>query len=289
MPRLRDRELARLIDEHQRTSGRVRRAVLRAVENAWERTTTVDDAALAAFVSAVVPIVEAGQRQVAAITAAQLTAQLEALLDSGRIAPPPVGAGVATGHRGVPIREVYARPIVAARTALARGETLDTARRHGATRAYHLASTDLQLARTHTTRAVMTAAPASVPGYRRVLQGPENCALCVVASTQRYRSAQLMPIHPGCDCTVAPLPPGTDGRVIDPSRLDEVTSLLEQQGVAYGDRRALANTKLTVRVNAASPDDVTTVLHGEIGPVLAVRQHRHTGASDLPARAGSRT
>ena len=43
-----------------------------------------------------------------------------------------------------------------------------------------------------------------VTGYRRVVAGA-GCEFCAEASASRYRAGDLMPLHPGCVCSVAPI------------------------------------------------------------------------------------
>ena len=73
-----------------------------------------------------------------------------------------------------------------------------------------------------------------IRAYRRVLTGRENCALCLVASTQRYWVEDLLPIHPGCDCNVQPLPPGMeDSQVIDQDLLERAHAAVEDRYGSY--------------------------------------------------------
>ncbi len=181
---------------------------------------------------------------------------------------------------GVPDEDLAMRPVKHVRRALSEGKPLADAIEAGARRLESIESTDIQQSFRVAFRDRIDQEP-SIRAYRRVLVGGENCALCVVASTQRYRTDRLMPIHPGCDCSVEPFTgAGGRGRIIDRDRLDEVKQLLGDEGVAYGDRAQLANTK--IRINVKSVDDVTEVPHGELGPMLSVKQHRNTELGDLP-------
>ena len=94
--------------------------------------------------------------------------------------------------------EVYRRPFVETWTGLAAGELLRTSIERGATRAAVLAETDVQLA-SRQSGFNQRGANGNIVGYRRVLTGSENCALCAIAATQRYTRGELKPIHPGCD------------------------------------------------------------------------------------------
>src|SRR5690606_35409327 len=117
--------------------------------------------------------------------------------------------------------EEYRRPDVMLYTALAQGLSLAEAVAAGGHRLADLVSTDLQLA--NATQARSSLEQGGYRYYRRVLSGSENCALCSIASTQRYHVRDLMPIHPGCDCGVEAVEARVDpGQVIDPTVLEEI-------------------------------------------------------------------
>ena len=98
---------------------------------------------------------------------------------------------------------------------LSQGKNLQSSLEAGSRRLTTITQTDMQLAKTHTGREAR-GNNQNIVGYVRVLTGRENCALCFIASTQRYRRGDLLPIHPACDCTEAPLYGDTDpGQVID--------------------------------------------------------------------------
>lgn len=141
----------------------------------------------------------------------------------------------------------------------------------GERRARLLGVTDLELADREAARQVLTTDARAPRFYQRVLTGDENCGLCVVASTQRYRREELLPIHPGCDCVVQPLP--DDVRHV----VDE--QLLEAAHEAIADRFGIAD-------RSARAIDYRKILlvrqHGELGPVLTVAKHRFTGPDGIP-------
>lgn len=155
------------------------------------------------------------------------------------------------------------------RTKLAEGQSLQAALSAGASRAVSLATTDLQLAHTHQARASMSGGGGS--GFKRTLSGKEDCALCMIASTQRYHVGDLLPIHPGCDCGVEPIGPGEPaGQVIDPDLLEKTHNWVgEQTGRAdAGGRDAGLGTGRDYTKLLATRE------HGEYGPTLTWgRQH----------------
>jgi hypothetical protein len=313
---LSDTELARVLDAHTRTSIRLRQTVVDRLEQVWIARGGLTDSDLAAFVAVAVPIIESGQRQMAALTDAQLTYLIANQLDRP-VEPVGVAAGV-TAARGVPTAEVYARPVIEARTAKAPGVSRAAAVEAGRRRLWHIATTDLQLARTHQAVATM-GFHDQVVGYRRELRGSENCPLCVVASTQRYRRQDLMPIHPGCDCGVVPIVGDRDpGRIINRERYEQAkrdgvidditrsrqgsTKALRRQADNAQRRADAARVELSIETDSGRRERlvqraeswerraqeyedrlasraVAVRQHGEIGPVLTVRDHKFTGPS----------
>lgn len=254
----------------------LRATVVAEVQRSWLALGSWRDADVAAWIAEVVALVEAGQSQTVAATAAYI--EQSAVLVAGPAVPAPLDFTAYTieALRGVAAAEVYRRPAVTTYTALANGTPLDAAVELGRQRAGDLAATDLQLAKTHASRDTLAHDPR-VTGYRRVLEGSKSCALCIVASTQRYHREELMPVHPGCDCKVAPIYGSKDpGQVIDPGTLDEVHArIAERFGVADAGARAIPGEALQYR------DALVVHEHGELGPVLGVRGQDFTGPTDL--------
>jgi len=164
--------------------------------------------------------------------------------------------------RGVGSEIVYQRPFVDMRTQLSKGKTFKEAVDAGARRAASLASTEVQLARRNTGLQIRNENDRIV-GYIRTLTGAESCALCNVASTQRYRRGDLMPIHPGCDCGEMPIFGNQDpGQVINDVRLDAIQENVESRfGIQDAGARAIDYRKIAIRE------------HGELGPILAVAKN----------------
>jgi hypothetical protein len=196
------------------------------------------------FVAQAVPLLEGAQLQLAALTAVYVTDQASRAV--GRVLAPPgiPGAAAVDLRNGATAREVYQRPFTTVHTALSRGESLPRAVELGSTRLTQIAEMDLQTTYAHASRSAMQQLPpdARPSGWRRVLVGPENCAMCVVASTQRYRIENLNWIHPAC------VPSGRRVRASD---------------VLAGTRRRYAG-ELTVLATAAGDQVTVTPNH----PVL---------------------
>lgn len=222
------------------------------------------------FVERIVPVVLAGERQIATLTDLYLTSQL---VEMHGIAPPAGGIDLdeVTGaalRNGADPNEVYARPFITLYAALKEGLPLAQAVIQGATRLDSLTATDMQLAKTHTANASLDRSETQF--YRRVLVGAKNCALCIVASTQRYRVGKLMPIHPGCNCGIAPAEPNSR-HVLNKALLEQVHADVEHfVGESARDGREIDYRELLVDYN-----------HGEYGPTLAWRDHSHTGPDDI--------
>ncbi|WP_186783738.1 hypothetical protein [Streptomyces sp. CBG33] len=217
------------------------------------------------------PTILAGERQVASLTAAYLE-QTYAEIDA-RAPRVELDLDDVTGRalRGVDPEEVYNRPFITMRHALSKGADVDDAVAQGKHRLETLVKTDLQLARTHTVRDVGEDLPA-VEYTVRVLQGEYDCALCMIASTQRYTKRDLAPIHPGCDCLVKLVKADYDpGQVIDEERLERIHDLVEE-AVGRSDRggRAVDYRKIIIAND-----------HGEIGPVLGFAGQRFSGPDDI--------
>lgn len=231
----------------------------------WDSLGTYRDADILRLIELLEPRVRAAQSQVANLTSAYM---LATLLESGEEAEAaPVDVDAILSARGVPFGQVYRRPAVAMYTALTQGKPVDTAIRMGRNRLESLVSTDLQIAKVRQSRASMDRSRAKY--YRRVLKGPENCAKCIITSTLRYRKANLLPIHPGCDCDVAPIRESDPPLILDQALLEATH---EQVAVFAGIENSRAEDY---------QDLIVTHEHGEIGPVLSWRNQNFTGPADI--------
>jgi len=166
--------------------------------------------------------------------------------------------------------EVFRRPFVELYTALDKGKTVTQAINAGAQRISSIASTDVQLARRNAGFRARSRNDRIV-GYARTLTGAENCALCYVASTQRYTRNDLLPIHPGCDCGEMPIYGKQDpGQVIDELRLNATHEAVEQRfGISDPGAREPDYRQIAIRE------------HGELGPMLTVADQNFTGPSQI--------
>ena len=119
-----------------------------------------------------------------------------------------------------------------------------------------IVETDLQTTARSQQQATLRASQTRVTGYRRIIH-PElattgTCGLCIAASDRIYSVGTLLPIHPGCHCTVLPITGKIDTGVINEVDLRQ---LYRQAGGT--DAALLRQTRYRV-------DE-----HGELGPILA--------------------
>ncbi|WP_436759423.1 hypothetical protein [Streptosporangium sp. V21-05] len=166
------------------------------------------------------------------------------LLRTGQPAPVIDLSAIRGRVNDVPLEDVYTRPFHRVWTDLAEGKPYPVAVEAVADKLSRAVEADLQLASRSAAQAVIEA-DERIIGYKRVLSDrPNHCPLCVVAATNTYKREDLMPIHPGCGCSVNPV--YADG--------DDSDSLDDAVSNAY--KRALEAGTITV------------VDHGEYGPYL---------------------
>ncbi len=169
------------------------------------------------------------------------------------------------------IDEVAERPAEQRRYQTSIGKTDEEALAAAIDRAGVIAETDLADASRSRSQQVYRAT-AEITGYRRVIR-PElsktgTCGLCAVASHQRYRLDELMPIHDRCKCQTMPITEDEDpGGAINRADLNR---LYEAAG------STLAQDLKRVRL--------TTGEHGELGPLLTEHGIAIPAGSTRPAR-----
>ncbi|MCU0261435.1 MAG: hypothetical protein MUE78_10480 [Ilumatobacteraceae bacterium] len=255
-------ELRRVVDTHQAATITAAVVTASTVGAAWDAYGGLTDTASAQFTAAATPVVAAAQAQAVGLAAVYVATYVSVI--EGTAVPPPeldtpaIVAGLRAGTDPV---DVYHRSVVAARVAVADGATYTDAIRRARDRATQTADTDVMLAsRAGTSRAME--AFEQIVGYRRVPDA-DACTFCLLASTQRYNVRDLMPMHPRCHCTVAPIVGTADpGRVIDGDLLDMIRSVDPVAGT-----RGEARRRARARVER----------HGELGPVLVPAGTRFTG------------
>lgn len=299
---------AAIVANYNTSATALRTALADAVVDSFDRLTSWRDDDADAFAAAVVPMVQGAQQAMAAMTDAYLAALLSELLSED---VQPVGVDLPADLRGVDADQVYRRPFLQIWTDLAGGALLKAAIEAGRRRAEGLAATDLQLAKTHASRIAVERHEEAqrrggkrIVGYRRVLTGRENCAMCVLASTQRYHVKDLLPIHPACDCAVAPIVGTEDpGQVINSVTVTEGAQAVgtNSRGVDVFDGNQLVDLgkllgplhdeikkRFGISDRGGRRIDYRKLLtvheHGEIGPVLAIKGQQFTGPDQIRTR-----
>jgi hypothetical protein len=273
-----------VIASYQQTTTQARDQLARFLLALWASLGVYRAAQMTDFVAQAVPVVEGAMRHMQALTAAYL-AQF-ASDHPGRATPyPSATVGIRDVRNGAAPAEVYARPFHLVWRELGKAQMapeppadyVDKAIKAGSDRAVQLALTDVQLAKTHTAQRVL-AQDHRVVGYRRVLEGAHSCGLCIISSTVRYHKGQLLPIHPACDCSVAPIIGDHDpGRTIDEPTLSAAHAAIRER---FGKSSAAAGY-IPGGKGAQYRDVLITHEHGELGPILAVRGQAFTGPNDL--------
>ena len=268
--------LNRLTEAYDSQVHAIRQQITAFGQAYWDSLPHYRASAVEDMIQAITPRVTAGQLRIADLTRAYLAQCAREL--GWKVVLPPIDQDEIRGARGVDPRVVYRRPAVDVYTALAAGKPLPQAAAEGRLRLTQLIGGDMQLAKVHASRQSMRGYPEEGQFYRRVLTGRENCALCVAASTQRYYRGDLLPIHPGCDCGVQPLPPGLAvNQVIDEDLLEQVHQITaDRLGVSDRGGRTPDYRKL-----------LTVSEHGEYGPTLSWAQPKakpkpKTGESEPP-------
>jgi hypothetical protein len=183
----------------------------------------------------------------------------------------------AYARSGVPIVEVYARPVREAnfveRRELADGVDPEVAAAKAEAafreRMEAVAQADMAAIARDETAAVFAASP-KVIGYRRIIH-PELstktgvCGLCIVAADRLYSTDDLMELHGGCNCTTDAVTAESDpGLSLNRADLDR---LYAAAGSMYSDD--LKEIRLQ------------SYQHGELGPILIKQGDKFRTVEDV--------
>jgi hypothetical protein len=262
-----DAQLVALVLGAQETQTRLAAITAAQVGTLWDRYGGLDDDALERFSSSAAGTVRAAQVQAASLSAAFVRNYVE--LASGEplsLDVDPVDVADTARAGSVTRLDVYARPVVTARAAIAAGKTFSEAIGVGRARATSTAETDVALARRGGLFRSFDSAGERVVGYRRV---PDRgaCTFCKVASTQRYHKRDLLALHSHCHCTVAPLVGTRDpGQIINRKLRDDLKRAANRPDYWNDPKAAIAVEE-----------------HDELGPVLVHKGDRFTSKQDLAA------
>lgn len=286
---------------HRRFLG-VQDATAELIGEQWDTYAGLGNVAASEFEAAADVVIRTAKQQTSTLAVAYMNAndRLGGFPATGLV---PVVPEI---RNGVPPSEVYHRSIVEARARVAKGATFDEAMASGRARAVSTARTDVSLAN----KAEINRGGAVRPwvvGYRRVLTG-RSCAFCATASTQRYKSADLLPLHPSCDCDIAEIFGTEDpGHIINRDLLGDLKKAGAEDGrpdywngpyvvdgdgsIRYrkveklldADGRPLRTPSGEIRrkITAGDKVKVEVVDHGELGPMLTDAKHATTTAPEL--------
>lgn len=211
-----------------------------------------------AFAQSAVPLVRGSQRALASLLAAHHAEE------AGRqtlrpVAPPPLGDLVSVDLRGVDPSTVYTRPFATVHNTLSKTGDMTQAVKNGSRRLEQIAESDLQLTHAHASRAAVRQLGALY--WRRTLIGPENCALCVLTSTMKYKREDLKPIHPACNCEVVAVYNERSDPVKDEAALIQRAHAAAREATGKSDAggRKVDYRKVRTQITAE---------HGELGTML---------------------
>lgn len=160
----------------------------------WTRLANVDQPSAERFTKAAAALSTAAVAATAALS--QSMYDVLAPETDGDIAPVVI-------RNGLPPTELYQRSIVTARSLLAGGAVWAVAMAAGQARAVSAARTDVILANRAAAQAQGDARP-EVTGFSRLLD-PGACEYCSSLADETYSSADDVPLHPNCGCSVAPI------------------------------------------------------------------------------------
>ena len=226
---------SRLARRHIEAQEALRNAVVRVVELEWRNLPGYDEEHVSPWLLAVVPTIIAAQRYSSTLTDAYVAQLLKRR---------PLGIGASVGamvRNGADPGTVYRRPFVTVWMGLQAGNGWEASVSAGLSRATSTAATDVQLASRSTFAEIQRADP-SIRGYERVPDGGA-CEFCLTVAGAFVKSADAMPLHNNCGCSLEPV--------------------------------------LEDRDEGGVPDGVAVHEHGELGPVLADPSHSFTSASDI--------
>lgn len=237
----------------------LRRRVSQFAAQQWEQLPNYRDTSVDPFVTKIVPVVRAGQVSAVRLTDAYL---------AHRTTTPVQGLDIeqlvgAAARNGVSPEEVYARPFATVWTSLSKGAEYADAVAAGLARLRSTAEVDITLSM-RAAAVDFASSEDTITGWQRVPDGAA-CDFCLMASTQRYHSEDLMPLHNNCGCTVDPIT-GPDRHVINRELLDRL------------------NASSAADAEAITADQLAVHDHGELGPVLgAAGDHFDSGPDDIAA------
>lgn len=278
-----DPQLLAVALAYQTQTTDIRDRVLSFIAMLWRSLGVYRDPQMKTFKTQLLPVVIGAERHMASLTSSYL-ATVRQLQVGGFDTPASVDLSRVTGtatRNGAAPELVYERPFTKVWRELRDGTTPEDAISRGLSTAQKAAVTDIQRTKILTANDVIRTDRAAT-WYERILEGTQSCGLCIVASTQRYHKAKLLPIHPGCDCSVTTRYGDPGDEPLNQPRLEAVHDAIETTfGASDPGARRIADQYIEGRP-LTYRDVLIEHEHGELGPVLAVKGHKFTGPNDLP-------
>lgn len=187
-----------LAEAHIEAQRRLRVLTGRGVTQIWNALPGYDRADVPTWLSAVVPLVNAAQRQSVALTDGYL-AQAMNRAPLGINPDALIGAAV---RNGTSPNEVYTRPMIALWSGLAEGKLWADASSAALARAVSSSAMDVQLSMARTAQEIGRVDP-QLQKFQRVADG-SACAFCQEVDGAILNSDDAMPLHNNCGCSVEP-------------------------------------------------------------------------------------
>lgn len=210
----------RLMDGYARAHYRYGEAIAATIGRQFVTVGAVDDQAAAVFIERASSTAAAGRDGVARLSSTFLARQV-AMMSDGEIRTveiPPGALETEALRSGLTDEQLWMRPMITARAALAAGVVFAAALAKGQAVAAMTAHTDVALAQRWAARHAL-ADDERVIGTRRV-PGWSSCTMCAGNADRVYRVLELLPIHSACRCTVSAVVAGRDPA----GRRNEVTA-----------------------------------------------------------------
>jgi hypothetical protein len=263
------------VEAFQSSTDGLRGALGELIRSLWDSLTSWQQSDVDSFAKEAAAEVAAAQQQMVDLTAGFLAEYRSIALGTGSRTPS-VNSRRYTGLRvGVDPVDVYRRPGETVRWKQSKGKTLEEAVDLAGKRAVNLATTDLQLAKRNVSADILKADSKAI-AWRRQLEGSYSCGLCIVASTNHYSKESLLPIHPGCDCSVQP--------IYDEDALAEHEA--EAGKTLAAAHEVIRDTFGTASADARTAGDYRELLivhnNSELGYVLGVRGQHWVSPGQLP-------
>lgn len=269
----RQKRVVAVAERHAKSRQSILVALLRALFGLWRDFDRWDDRdmveAYAARSAVLVDAAVLKSRRLGHTFAKTVLSTIDALPGDGKL--PPVED--VYPRSDVSEVKVYARAAEKYLWERKKGADHDTAVQAAMDRLGVMAETDVMLGERDETQRVY-AKGKGVIGHRRIIH-PElsksgySCGLCVVASDQLYKVAELLPIHDRCNCTDMVVTKEYDpGSILN---RDDLERLYAANGGTYGQDLK----RLRVGINE----------HGEIGPILVRVKDHYTDVTELNERS----